>query len=134
MKTLDQVAGQYESQTIDGRDLHRLMTRIFPQLQETGISYGWSGTVAYTFDHAPHIGRITQGAMAGAYYAMGYCGSGIGRATWFGRKAALKILNDPEGATPLDGLTFGARPLYWGNPWFLPAVLRWHNLLDRLGY
>jgi len=115
------------------RDLHRLMTRIFPQLRETGISHAWSGTVAYTFDHAPHIGRIPEGAMAGAHYAMGYCGSGVGRATWFGRKAALKILKDPEGSTPLDDLTFETRPLYSGNPWFLPAILRWHNLLDRFG-
>jgi glycine/D-amino acid oxidase-like deaminating enzyme len=115
------------------RDLHRLMTRIFPQLRETGISHAWSGTVAYTFDHAPHIGRIPEGAMAGAHYAMGYCGSGVGRATWFGRKAALKILGDAEGSTPLDDLTFETRPLYSGNPWFLPAILRWHNLLDRFG-
>ena len=115
------------------RDLHRLMTRVFPQLRETGISHAWSGTVAYTFDHAPHIGRIPEGPMAGAHYAMGYCGSGVGRATWFGRKAALKILKDPAGSTPLDDLIFETHPLYSGNPWFLPAILRWHNLLDRFG-
>jgi len=115
-------------------DLHRLMTRIFPQLKETGISHAWSGTVAYTFDHAPHIGQIPEGAMAGVHYAMGYCGSGVGRATWFGRKAALKILNDPEGSTPLDDLKFEDRPLYTGYPWFLPTILRWHSLMDRFGY
>jgi glycine/D-amino acid oxidase-like deaminating enzyme len=115
-------------------DLHRLMTRIFPQLRATGISHAWSGTVAYTFDHAPHIGRVTEGSMSGVYYAMGYCGSGVGRATWFGRKAALKVLGDPEGSTPLDDLTFATRPLYSGCPWFLPALLRWHSLLDRFGY
>ncbi len=114
-------------------DLHRLMTRIFPQLGEYGISHAWSGTVAYSFDHAPHIGRILQGQMGGVYFSMGYCGSGVGRATWFGRKAALKILNDAEGDTPLDDLAFETRPFYDGNPWFLPLVLRWHNLMDRLG-
>ena len=116
------------------KDLYRLMTRIFPQLQGTGISHAWSGTVAYTFDHAPHIGQIPEGPMAGARYAMGYCGSGVGRSTWFGRKAALKILNDPEGATPLDDLSFETRLSYSGTPWFMPVVLRWHNLLDRFGY
>jgi glycine/D-amino acid oxidase-like deaminating enzyme len=115
-------------------DLHRLMTRIFPQLKTTGISHAWSGTVAYTFDHAPHIGRLAQGPMTGVYYAMGYCGSGVGRATWFGRKAALKMLGDPEGSTPLDDLSFATRPLYTGHPWFLPVLLRWHSLLDRFGY
>ena len=115
-------------------DLHRLMTRIFPQLRTTSISHAWSGTVAYTFDHAPHIGRVTEGSMTGVYYAMGYCGSGVGRATWFGRKAALKMLGDAEGSTPLDDLTFATRPLYSGHPWFLPAILRWHSLLDRFGH
>jgi glycine/D-amino acid oxidase-like deaminating enzyme len=115
-------------------DLHRLMTRIFPQLKQTGISHAWSGTVAYTFDHAPHIGQIPDGVMAGVHYAMGYCGSGVGRATWFGRKAALKILKDPEGSTPLDDLKFEDRPLYTGYPWFLPTILRWHSLMDRFGY
>ncbi|MCP4495002.1 MAG: FAD-binding oxidoreductase [Gammaproteobacteria bacterium] len=114
-------------------DLYRLMTRIFPQLQGVEISHAWSGTVAYSFDHAPHIGRIAKGRMTGVYYAMGYCGSGVGRASWFGRKAALKILNDPEGVTPLDELEFVARPFYSGNPWFLPAILKWHSLLDRFG-
>ncbi len=113
-------------------DLHRLMTRIFPQLSQKSISHAWSGTVAYTFDHAPHIGRIPDGPMSGAYYAMGYCGSGVGRASWFGRKAAMKILNQAEGATPLDDLSFNSRPFYSGKPWFLPAVLRWHSLVDRV--
>ena len=115
-------------------DLHRLMTRIFPQLRTIGISHAWSGTVAYTFDHAPHIGQVTEGPMTGIYYAMGYCGSGVGRATWFGRKAALKMLGDPEASTPLDDLAFATRSLYSGYPWFLPAILRWHSLLDRFGY
>jgi len=51
-----------------------------------------------------------------------------------GRKAALKMLGDPEGSTPLDDLTFATRPLYSGRPWFLPALRRWHSLLDRFGY
>lgn len=119
---------------IFSRDLHRLMTRIFPQLRQTGISHAWSGIVAYTFDHAPHIGRITEGSMSGACYAMGYCGSGVGRATWFGRKAALKMLGDPEGSTSLDDLEFSSRAFYSGTPWFMPAILRWHSFMDRFGY
>ena len=113
-------------------DLHRLMSRIFPQLRQKSISHAWSGTVAYTFDHAPHIGRIPDGPMSGAYYAMGYCGSGVGRASWFGRKAAMKILRHKDGATPLDDLAFNSRPFYSGKPWFLPAILRWHSLIDRI--
>lgn len=111
-----------------GPDLKRLMTRVFPQLADVGISHAWSGTVAYTFDYAPHLG-----CHDGLHYVMGYCGSGVGRATYFGHKAALQMLEDPAGKTSLDGLTFPTRPFYTGKPWFLPAVLRWHSLMDRMG-
>lgn len=111
-----------------GPDLHRLMVRSFPQLKDVAVSHAWSGTVAYTFDHAPHLG-----VHDGLHYVMGYCGSGVGRATYFGHKAALQMLGDAGGKTSLDGLKFPTRPLYSGTPWFLPAVLRWHNFLDRMG-
>jgi glycine/D-amino acid oxidase-like deaminating enzyme len=106
-------------------DLYDRMTQIFPQLNGVKITHGWSGTVAYTFDHAPHIGNHE-----GVFYAMGYCGSGVGRATWFGRKVALKMIGDPEGKTSLDDLVFETRPFYTGTPWFLPFIIRWHAFWD----
>ncbi len=109
-------------------DLRRLMLRIFPQLADAKITHAWSGTVAYTFDYAPHLG-----CHDGLHYVMGYCGSGVGRATYFGHKAALKMLGDKDGKTALDGLEFPTRPFYTGKPWFLPAVLRWQSFMDRLG-
>ncbi len=107
-------------------DLHRQLVRIFPQLSEVKISHGWSGTVAYTFDHVPHLGQHN-----GLFYAMGYCGSGVGRSTYYGNKIAKKMLGDPDGATALDGLSFKTRPFYTGTPWFLPAILRWHAFMDN---
>ena len=109
-------------------DLSRLMHRVFPQLRDSRITHAWSGTVAYTFDHAPHLG-----SHEGLHFVMGYCGSGVGRAGFYGRKLALKMLGDAEGHTELDGQAFPTRPFYRGRPWFLPAVLRWNSLMDRLG-
>lgn len=109
-------------------DLKRQMAKMFPQLPPPDITHAWSGTVAYTFDHAPHIG-----CNDGIHYAMGYCGSGVGRASFFGRKIALQMLGDPEGKTTLDDLPFSTRPLYSGKPWFLPAIMAWHRGMDRLG-
>lgn len=109
-------------------DLHRLMTRIFPQLADTAVSHAWSGTVAYTFDHAPHLGERD-----GVFYCMGYCGSGVGRANYFGRKIALKMLGAADAQTALDGLEFRTHPLYSGSTWFMPAVLRYQDWADRLG-
>ncbi len=108
------------------KDLHGQLVRIFPQLAEVRISHGWSGTVAYTFDHVPHIGQHK-----GLYYAMGYCGSGVGRSTFYGNRIAKKMMGDPQGATALDDLDFKTKPFYTGTPWFLPAILRWHAFMDK---
>ena len=110
--------------------LRRSLVEIFPQLADTRISHCWSGLVAYTFDHVPHIGQRD-----GIFYAMGYCGSGVARASYFGQKLAYKILDQQDqGRTAFDDLTFQSKPLYTGNPWFMPMLLNWHRLADKLGF
>ena len=109
--------------------LRRSLVEIFPQLADTGISHCWSGLVAYTFDHVPHIGQRD-----GIFYAMGYCGSGVARASYFGQKLAYKILDQPhQGRTAFDDLAFQGKALYTGNPWFMPMLLNWHRMADKLG-
>jgi len=112
--------------------LHAEMSRLFPELKRTAISHSWMGFVAYTFDTLPHLGRQAGGAQEGLWYCMGYCGSGVGLATYFGTRLGQQILGRPEGATGLDGLTFHTRPLYSGKPWFLPLAVRWYRFRDRL--
>lgn len=112
--------------------LQRHMCHLFPQLAQANISYAWSGLVAYSFDHIPHLGLHN-----GMHYAMGYCGSGVARANYLGHKIALKMLKNnpetPQSQTIFDQFPFPSRPFYQGNPWFMPAVLRWHSLADKLG-
>lgn len=100
--------------------------RALPQLSDIRIAYCWTGQMGFTFDKLPHIGRHD-----GIHYAMGYCGTGLPMATWLGRKLALRILGDSDGATALDGRPFPTRIFYRGNPWFLPAVVRWYGYKDR---
>ncbi|MEX0808290.1 MAG: FAD-binding oxidoreductase [Dongiaceae bacterium] len=107
--------------------LHDHMTRIFPQLKATRVSHSWVGFVAYTFDTLPHIGQHD-----GLYYAMGYCGSGVSLASYFGMRLGQKLLGKPEGKTPFDNCTFETRPLYTGFPWFLAPSIMWYRILDRL--
>lgn len=108
--------------------LHAEMTRIFPQLQSSRITHSWMGTVAYTFDTMPHLGKGPDGL----WYCMGYCGSGVSLAPYFGTRVGQQMLGLPEGRTALDGLAFPTRPLYSGKPWFLPMAVRWYRLRDRL--
>ncbi len=109
--------------------LRTCMEEIYPELKSVGTSHVWSGRVAYTFDHTPHIGQQN-----GFFYAMGYCGSGVARSTYFGQRLGYKILGDTEkGRTAFDDMPMPTKALYSGNPWFMPAVIMWHRFADRLG-
>ena len=108
--------------------LHAAMAGIFPDLAGVGVSHAWMGFVAYTFDELPHIGGAD-----GMHYAMGYCGSGVGMASYLGMRLGQRVLGQAEGATAFDGLPFPTRPFYTGRPWFLPAAVAWYRLRDRLG-
>jgi glycine/D-amino acid oxidase-like deaminating enzyme len=110
------------------RRLHHEMTQLFPQLAEARVSRSWGGFVAYTFDSMPHLGRQPDGS----YYCLGYCGQGVSLAPYFGTRVAQQLLGKREGRTALDGRAFPTRPLYSGNPWFLPAIIGWYRLQDRL--
>lgn len=110
---------------LSGPKLHADMAAIFPQLAATKISHSWCGFIAYTFDELMHVGQRD-----GMYYAMGYCGAGVGTASYFGMRVGQKVLGLAEGRTALDGLSFQTRPFYTGNPWFLaPSILyyRWRD-------
>ena len=114
---------------ISGPKLLKDMFRIFPQLKGTKISHSWTGTVAYTFDEMAHTGQYN-----GIYYSMGYCGSGVSMASYLGMRLGQKVLGIQEGKTAFDDLPFPTRPLYYGRPWFLPAVVSWYRMQDRIQY
>jgi len=114
---------------INAKKLRVSMLDVFPALEKTRITHSWSGLVAYAFDHVPHLGQHD-----GLWYAMGYCGSGVARASYFGTKLGHKMLgNTEEGATAFDDLPLETKPLYTGNPWFMSPIIQWHRMLDRLG-
>ncbi len=122
--------GKTDRPEANAKQLRRTMIEVFPDLSEVNISHVWSGLVAYSFDHAPHIGQRN-----GLYFAMGYCGSGVSRASYFGNRLGYKMLDQEEkGRTAFDELAFSGQAFYSGNPWFMPAVMNWYRTLDRLGF
>lgn len=119
------VSHQETDPRISGPRLHADLVRLFPELANIRVSHSWCGFVAYTFDELMHLGR-----QDGMYYAMGYCGAGVGTASYFGMRLGQQVLGLPEGRTALDGLAMQTRPLYSGNPWFLApsvAYYRWRD-------
>ncbi len=107
--------------------LRKLMVQRFPELESVRISHSWMGLVGYTFDRMPHIG-----ARNGIHYSMGYCGSGISLASYFGMKSGLKAVGDPEGKTALDHLAFPSRPYYRRKPWFLAPSIFYYRWRDSI--
>ena len=114
---------------LSGPKLLEDLYRIFPQIEGIKISHSWTGTVAYTFDEMAHTGQHN-----GMYYSMGYCGSGVSMASYLGMRLGQKALGLAEGKTAFDDLPFPTRPLYNGRPWFLPAVVSWYRMQDRIQY
>ena len=108
-----------------GRRLYAKMIELFPQLKGVRITHSWLGKVGYTFQTMPHIGTVD-----GMHYATGYCGYGVAVASYLGHKIGQRILRANDAATAYDELPFETRPLYSGNPWFLPLSLLWYRYLD----
>lgn len=107
--------------------LHKAMTATFPELARTRITHSWVGFVAYTFDTIPH-----SGVQDGIHYAMGFCGSGISLATYFGMRIGQRVLGENRGRTAIDDISFPTRPLYTGNPWFLAPTILYYRIHDRM--
>jgi glycine/D-amino acid oxidase-like deaminating enzyme len=107
--------------------LRRRLLRVWPELAGCRITHSWKGSLAFTFDHLPHMGES-----AGAHFAMGCNGSGVAMACYLGHQIAQKLLGRTNRACPFDGLRFPTHPLYRGRPWFLPAVGAWYRWRDRL--
>ena len=112
---------------MDFRHLYRGMTQIFPDLLGVKITHCWTGYTGYTRDTLPHAGRQN-----GIHHAMGYCGSGVARASYLGHKLALTLLGDAQGKTAWDEHEF--RPFLFPSATraLVPAAVAWMRLRDTL--
>ncbi len=48
-------------------------------------------------------------------------------------EAVQMILGQSEVQSFFAETAFRTRPLYFGRPWFQPAVIAWYGIKDRLG-
>lgn len=110
-----------------GPKLRAALARIFPELKTTKISHSWMGYIAFTFDRLMRIGEDD-----GLHYAMGYCGAGVGMASYLGMKLGQQVIGLKAGQTALNKLPFPTRLFYTGKPWFLAPSVLYYRLVDRL--
>ncbi|MEP9350053.1 FAD-binding oxidoreductase [Xanthobacter sp. KR7-225] len=107
--------------------LARALLSVFPDLAAVPVTHVFSGAIGYTNDNFPHLGADQDGV----FHALGYCGTGVSRATHFGRKIAWRMLGRPEGRSAFDDLPFPAHPLRALAPVGVPLVEAWYRLRDR---
>ncbi len=113
--------------TKSGPKLLAELHRLYPPLRDIRISHSWAGTVAYTFDSLMHCGEHD-----GLHYAMGYCGSGVGMASYLGKCIGESISGSGDVCIPLSKVPFQTRPLYNGTPWFLAPSVWLYRMRDRM--
>ncbi len=71
----------------------------------------------------------------GVLYASGFCGSGVVWAPWVGMRAAHKLMGHAEQArSAFDFRPPAAVPLYRGNAWFMPAIIKGYAVQDQIAW
>jgi glycine/D-amino acid oxidase-like deaminating enzyme len=105
--------------------LGSILRRVYPQLEAVEFKSVWSGRCAATFDMLPHVARHE-----GIWYAGGYNFVGIPTGTLFGELIAARILGQ-EAPSVFADVQFRSAPLYRGNAWFVPLVMRYYDYRDR---
>lgn len=111
-----------------GPKLHAELARLFPELTGTRISHSWAGTVAFSFDTLAHSGEDR-----GLYYAMGYCGSGVGMAGYLGARSGRAAAGLDTEPSAFSRIPYPTQAFYTGSPWFLAPSIAVYRLRDRLG-
>ena len=106
------------------------MLRVFPELADVPVTHAWSGQIGYTYDEIPHLGRTASGI----HFALGYCGTGVSRATYFGHKIALQVAGDPDGRTAFDEFAFPEFPAHPVARRAVPVVETWYRVRDALRF
>ncbi|EKE72113.1 NAD(P)/FAD-dependent oxidoreductase [Oceanibaculum indicum] len=118
---------RYASDTAEARErLRQGLIEIFPELDKVQLTHHWGGFVAFPMDQLP---KLT--VQDGIVYAAGFCGSGVVWARWMGMKAAALVLERDEPSAFYSD-AFRRIPFYNGKPWFLPVMMNWYKLKDRL--
>jgi glycine/D-amino acid oxidase-like deaminating enzyme len=103
------------------------LASLFPKLGTLQWEYRWTGWIAVSGDHYPHLHELAPGLWAG----LGYSGRGIALATMMGGDIARRLLGGAEDGvfpvTPLKAFPLRrfARPL-------VGAAIAWFRLRDAL--
>ena len=105
------------------------MLKIFPQLEDIPLEFGWGGTLAITMSRLPHFCLMGSNVRS----ISGYSGHGVGMATLAGKLAADSIDGQHESFEVFQSLDSKKFPGGVGlrSPLLVLAML-YHSFLDKL--
>lgn len=113
-----------------GSFVRKYMLRIYPELANTRIDYGWGGTLAITMNRMPDFGQLAPQV----FYAHGYSGHGVPTATLAGKLLAEAVSGSAERFDVMASVPSprfpGGTLLRWPG---LVAGMLFYSLRDRLG-
>jgi gamma-glutamylputrescine oxidase len=105
------------------------MLKVFPQLRDTRIDYGWGGTLAITTRRMPSLLRLGKNMLSSS----GYSGQGVTHATLCGKLCAEMIQGQAERFDTLANIPQMAFPGgdLLRHP-LLVVAMTWYALRDRM--
>ncbi|WP_386689210.1 NAD(P)/FAD-dependent oxidoreductase [Lonepinella sp. MS14437] len=108
--------------------MRKNMLKVFPQLEQVKIDYGWGGPIDMTLNSQPYFGRIAPNI----YFAHGYSGHGIALTGLAGRIIAESILGDDQRLRVFEKLKI---PAFYGGKWIKNLALKigipYYKFLDK---
>ncbi|HVJ39876.1 MAG TPA: FAD-binding oxidoreductase [Dongiaceae bacterium] len=104
------------------------MLKVYPQLANRRIDYGWGGMLAITMSRLPHIGRIGN-----LFFAHGYSGQGVATTGIAGKLIAEAMAGTAERFDVFAGIRHQTFPggTVLRHPLLVLAML-WYAMRDRL--
>ena len=106
------------------------MCKVFPQLKDVKIDYGWTGNFLLTLSRMPEVGKLSDNI----YYSQGCSGHGITFTHLIGRLLAEAIRGQAERFSAFECLPH--YPFPGGRLFRIPLTAMgaaWYDLRDRLG-
>jgi glycine/D-amino acid oxidase-like deaminating enzyme len=112
----------------DYRHLETVIGMLFPQLKGTRCEFYWTGRVALTRDHVPHVSQPAPGIMT----FLGYNGRGVAMATTLGTLVAKHLVAPADNPLPLPITAVRPIPLHSLHRIYATAILQTYRMRDYL--
>ena len=105
------------------------MLKLFPQLNDVALEYGWGGTLSVTMNRLPHVGRLQPNV----FFGQGYSGHGISTATFAGKVIAEAVTGTADKFDVFAGLPIHTFPggTMLRYPGMVLAML-YYSIKDRI--